>query len=504
MTYMAPHTFFPSAHVNNAKETSFLCDTETRFAQAFNEVFLDAFNPSTPWYEPERPDLSFASTSASSSEHEDAILEPLLPQPIAPFGLPITPCAHPSQLATVPEPVIATYPDVKAGGWLELPVAEAGEQGQDNVEDQGPVQDPSYDTNTAPMPPPRSQRMSTENSSGSLDFDVEACTYNDLAELLVPSPRQGSSGPGATPAATDINERSMARPENSFSPLSDDAAYDAALELTNDTDAQPGILTKLSLGQLRPMTRIYADNSESMSERASLGNGFSTDPEMQTPESIYEADKMLVAYAEEAGNASGRSPTSVTAISGRHAQRGRAFYGAFGKLRKSAEDKCEKLINEWKDPVTGCSEPSTSWSAEAVADWTRRLGEYRALIYQRYAPHKNQALEMKGSIQRKCTTRIVSQDAKFTKPREAVDSGIDMDIPSKERSLNPMAKEFQPPQKPLSSPVELKSGMPTIQQLAPPKLDPPMGPAQFLVQKARSPQSYLVLRSRFHCPSGAR
>ncbi|CAI4215707.1 unnamed protein product [Parascedosporium putredinis] len=325
MTYMAPHTFFPSAHVNNAKETSFLCDTETRFAQAFNEVFLDAFNPSTPWYEPERPDLSFASTSASSSEHEDAILEPLLPQPIAPFGLPITPCAHPSQLATVPEPVIATYPDVKAGGWLELPVAEAGEQGQDNVEDQGlghlflgnaipfqfsapkcnsfgflseadtlwsddssrqssvesladsvkaspfslkrkrptkqtrrnpspaercgfatprssrkqqrsrqntldaaresqsgspcttfrrihstfssglgPVQDPSYDTNTAPMPPPRSQRMSTENSSGSLDFDVEACTYNDLAELLVPSPRQGSSGPGATPAATDI------------------------------------------------------------------------------------------------------------------------------------------------------------------------------------------------------------------------------------------------------------------------------------------------------------
>lgn len=97
--------------------------------------------------------------------------------------------------------------------------------------------------------------------------------YNDLAELLVPSPRQGSSGPRATPAATDVvasdaqspalhtsaikaeltTERAVygrmsdlwLDPRTLSPPLSDDAAYDAASELTNDTDAQPGILTKV-------------------------------------------------------------------------------------------------------------------------------------------------------------------------------------------------------------------------------------------------------------------
>lgn len=365
-----------------------------------------------------------------------------------------------------------------------------------------------------------------------------------------------------------------------------------------------------------------ADNSESMSERASLGNGFSTDPEMQTPESIYEADKMLTGFSHCDNKDGGHSlidvmsssmdssatpspspverrPALARLVSHGYSSSGRLsghtsfsphdkfdvfellpvaldskgdavcqnhnyraescaceafplveigtpmgasnrvcypieevdesqllehqpsyvqhvpkrqgtpadapqpqiqpaqgdtlseaerFMGLLGKLRKSAEDKCEKLINEWKDPVTGCSEPSTSWTAEAVADWTRRLGEYKTLIYQRYAPHKNQALETKGSTQQECTARIVSQDAKFTKPREAVDSGIDMEIPGKERSLNPMAKEFQPPQKPTSSPVELKLGMPKIQQLAaPPKLDPPMGPRAVSGSKGTQP-----------------
>lgn len=147
------------------------------------------------------------------------------------------------------------------------------------------------------------------------------------------------------------------------------------------------------------------------------------------------------------------------------------FEGLLGKLRKSAEDKCDKLIKEWKDPITGRSEPSPAWSMETLVAWSRRFNEYKDLVYKKYAPHSDRATQQEkdfdfpGSI----SAKVANSGQQQIKMREVIDSGIDMDIPGKERTLNPQAKEFQPPSKVASSRPEPKVGLPGVQRPGAPR-----------------------------------
>ena len=148
------------------------------------------------------------------------------------------------------------------------------------------------------------------------------------------------------------------------------------------------------------------------------------------------------------------------------------FEGLLGKLRKSAEEKCDKLIKEWKDPVTGRSEPLSTWDRETLVAWTRRFNEYKDLIYRKYAPHSD-----RGSASERVPLGLgpeatASPEQLAPKPREPKDSGIDMEIPTKERSLNPKAEEFRPPLKRTGSGFGVKVGRQDIQTpVAPPKLN---------------------------------
>ena len=121
------------------------------------------------------------------------------------------------------------------------------------------------------------------------------------------------------------------------------------------------------------------------------------------------------------------------------------FEGLLGKLRRSAEDRCNKLIKEWKDPVTGRSEPLGSWDKETYLAWSRRFNEYKDLVRKKYAPGK----DIPTAVDEKSVSSV------STGPKEAVQKIVSPSKPSpigiktklsepKLRTWNPKAQEFLP------------------------------------------------------------
>lgn len=121
------------------------------------------------------------------------------------------------------------------------------------------------------------------------------------------------------------------------------------------------------------------------------------------------------------------------------------FEGLLGKLRRSAEDKCSKLINEWKDPVTGRSEPLGSWDKETYLAWSRRFDEYKVLVRKKYAPGKDSPAAVDEKSASSVSTGPKTAVREIMTPSKSSSTGLKT-TPSKPKlkTWNPKAQEFLP------------------------------------------------------------
>ncbi|SPN97281.1 uncharacterized protein DNG_00795 [Cephalotrichum gorgonifer] len=168
---------------------------------------------------------------------------------------------------------------------------------------------------------------------------------------------------------------------------------------------------------------------------------------------IQEVDESQTEYqpvsdAQHTRKVSPRGPTKDQQDEDKHQVEAERFKGLLGKLRKSAEDKCSRIIKEWKDPITGRSEPLASWDKNTYLAWSRRLNEYKDLVNNKYAP-RSERPEVKGvEVQSSPSSTVPKQSV-----REAVGSDkpslnetkMDVPEPKLRTAWNPEAKEFLPP-----------------------------------------------------------
>lgn len=121
------------------------------------------------------------------------------------------------------------------------------------------------------------------------------------------------------------------------------------------------------------------------------------------------------------------------------------FEGLLGKLRRSAEDKCNKLIKEWKDPVTGRSEPLGSWDKETYLAWSRRLDEYKDLVRKKYTPGKDSSAAVDEQSVSSVSTGPKEAVQTIMSPSKPSPTGLQTKLPGpKIQTWNPKAQEFLP------------------------------------------------------------
>lgn len=123
------------------------------------------------------------------------------------------------------------------------------------------------------------------------------------------------------------------------------------------------------------------------------------------------------------------------------------FEGLLGKLRRSGEDKRSKLIREWKDPITGRSEPLATWDKKTYLDWSKRFNEYKDMVYTDYAPGHDRpvAADEQSAGSRPTVPKLPEPDV--TSPSKPSPVGFKMGHPASKlpTAWNPKAKEFSPP-----------------------------------------------------------
>lgn len=121
------------------------------------------------------------------------------------------------------------------------------------------------------------------------------------------------------------------------------------------------------------------------------------------------------------------------------------FEGLLGKLRRSAEDKSSKLIKEWKDPVTGRSEPLASWDKETYLAWSRRFHEYKDLVHKKYAPGKDSPAAADEQLASSVSIGPKEAVREIGSPSKPSPTGPKTNLSEpKLQTWNPKAQEFLP------------------------------------------------------------